>query len=138
MQHFSEPVLQALPRSYWAEISPTLLFAKAAGAFAGSLISIAYLLPRGRREAMLRLTVGMVSGIVFGGPAGLKIADALDLPSRLSLFETSLMGAAATSLSAWWALGLLHRFAEKAPVGAMPTMIGNAFHRADASKKDGS
>lgn len=135
MQHFSDPMLQILPRTYWADISPALLLAKTAGAVAGSLISIAYLLPRGRREAMLRLTVGIVSGIVFGGPAGLKIIDALNLPNQLSLTETAMMGAAATSLSAWWALGALHRLTEKIPdrvlagKGVVATRSDDQIHR---------
>ncbi len=49
--------------------------AKGAGAMAGSAISLAYLLPRGRREAASRaLPAALVSGLVFGGTAGLKIA----------------------------------------------------------------
>ncbi len=50
--------------------------AKGAGAVAGSAISLAYILPQGRREAAVRFAVGVVCGLVFGGTAGLKIAAA--------------------------------------------------------------
>jgi len=98
-----------------AESSPILLLAKVAGAFAGSLISIAYVLPRGQRDAMLRLTVGVVSGLVFGGTVGVKAADLLGLLGKISLVETMLMGAALASLCAWWGLGVLQRLAEQLP-----------------------
>jgi hypothetical protein len=83
--------------------------AKAAGAVAGSAISLAYILPRGRREAAARFAVGVVCGLVFGGTAGLKIATELGIGQRLSAGETVLMGSAAASLCAWWALGFLAR-----------------------------
>jgi hypothetical protein len=87
--------------------------AKLAGAIAGSAISVAYVLPRGRREAALRFTVGVVSGLIFGGAAGLKIASELDVGTGLGVFEIMLMGSAASSLSAWWALGLVMRMFER-------------------------
>ncbi len=79
--------------------------AKSAGAIAGSAISIAYVLPRGRREAAARFAVGIVSGLAFGGTAGLKIALWLGLHEVLGPLETALMGSAAASLFAWWVLG---------------------------------
>lgn len=91
-----------------------LWLAKIAGAIAGSAISVAYVLPRGRREAALRFTVGAVSGLIFGGAAGLKIASELDVGSALGAFEIMLMGSAAASLSAWWALGLVMRLFDRA------------------------
>ncbi|MBL0936183.1 DUF6107 family protein [Aliihoeflea sp. 2WW] len=91
-----------------------LWLAKFAGAIAGSAISVAYVLPRGRREAALRFTVGVVSGLIFGGAAGLKIASELDVGSALGAFEIMLMGSAAASLSAWWALGLVMRLFDRA------------------------
>lgn len=91
-----------------------LWLAKFAGALAGSAISVAYVLPRGRREAALRFTVGVVSGLIFGGAAGLKIASELDVGSALGAFEIMLMGSAAASLSAWWALGLVMRLFDRA------------------------
>ncbi|MBU0581928.1 MAG: hypothetical protein KKB66_05070 [Alphaproteobacteria bacterium] len=86
-----------------------LWLAKGAGAVAGSAISLAYILPRGRREAAARFAVGVVSGLVFGGTAGLKIAVELDLEGLIGPTETMLMGSAAASLCAWWALGALMR-----------------------------
>lgn len=84
--------------------------AKGAGAFAGSAISLAYLLPSGRREAGLRFFVGLVSGLVFGSVAGLALVRRLGLEALLSPVEIVLAGSAFASLSAWWALGLLMRF----------------------------
>lgn len=79
--------------------------AKGAGAIAGSAISLAYVLPSGRREAALRFAVGLVSGLMFGATAGLKIAAELGIDNVLGSTETVLMGSAAASLCAWWALG---------------------------------
>lgn len=86
-----------------------LLAAKGAGAAAGSAISLAYVLPKGRREAAIRFAVGIVSGLVFGGTVGLKIADELGVAWMIGPMEIGLMGAAAASLCAWWALGLILR-----------------------------
>lgn len=83
--------------------------AKGLGAVAGSAISIAYMLPRGRREAAIRFCVGVVTGIVFGSAAGMKIAIALDADTLLSPVEISLMGATAASLFSWWGLGMIAR-----------------------------
>ncbi len=83
--------------------------AKLAGAVAGSAISLAYVLPDGRREAAVRFAVGLVCGLVFGGTAGLKIATELGIAKTIGATETALMGSAAASLCAWWALGLLKR-----------------------------
>lgn len=90
----------------------TLWGAKLAGAVGGSVISIAYLLPAGRREAAVRFLAGAVTGLVFGGPAGLALADQLGFTERIGAAELALMGSAAASLCAWWALGVLQRFAE--------------------------
>ena len=57
----------------------TLWGAKLAGAAAGSAISVAYLLPKSRREAATRFLIGLVTGVVFGAPAGLMLADRLAL-----------------------------------------------------------
>ena len=56
-----------------------LWLAKVAGAVGGSAISLAYILPHGRREAATRFAVGVVCGLVFGGTAGLKIAAELGI-----------------------------------------------------------
>ncbi|MGB3644841.1 MAG: DUF6107 family protein [Mesorhizobium sp.] len=83
--------------------------AKGAGAVAGSAISLAYILPHGRREAAARFAVGVVCGLVFGGTAGLKISTELGLESIIGPVELMLMGSAAASLCAWWALGFVVR-----------------------------
>ncbi len=83
--------------------------AKCAGAVAGSAISRAYLLPAGRREAAIRFTVGAACGLVFGGTVGLKLAKELGIAQVLSAAELMLMGSAAASLFAWWAIGFVLR-----------------------------
>ena len=93
--------------------------AKGIGALAGSSISIAYMLPKGRREAALRFCVGVVTGLVFGTTAGVKIALFLEIADMLSLAEISLMGAAAASLFSWWGLGMIAR-----PIKAIPKYPG--------------
>lgn len=95
-------------------ISPVALMAmKVFGAVAGSAISVAYLLPTGRRDAAVRFMTGAVTGLVFGGPAGLMLADRLGLQLTLSSAEIALMGSATASLCAWGALGVLSRFANQ-------------------------
>lgn len=106
-----------LPDNRISEISPLgelpdsvyLLVAKLFGAVAGSAVSIAYMLPAGRREAVLRFVIGVIAGLVFGAAAGLKIATELGIEENLSPFEMTLSGAAAASLCAWWGLGLISR-----------------------------
>ena len=83
--------------------------AKGAGAVAGSAISLAYLLPDGRRDAAVRFAVGVVCGLVFGGTAGVKIAVELGVERLIGPTETMLMGSAAASLCAWWAVGAVIR-----------------------------
>lgn len=92
-----------LPHTAW------LWLAKGLGAVAGSAISIAYVLPSGRREAAIRFAVGVAAGLVFGGAAGIKIAAELGISGELGPVETMLMGSAAASLCAWWAVGLVIR-----------------------------
>ena len=99
-----------LPESAW------LWVAKAGGAVAGSAISLAYVLPNGRREAAIRFAVGVACGLVFGGAAGLKLATELGIGAALGPGERMLMGSAAASLCAWWALGLLQRALGHKPV----------------------
>ena len=86
-----------------------LWLAKGSGAVAGSAISLAYVLPSGRREAAIRFAVGAACGLVFGGTVGLKIAKELDIAGALGGGELMLMGSAAASLAAWWAIGLVMR-----------------------------
>jgi hypothetical protein len=94
-----------------SEISHSAIewIAKGSGAIAGSAISLAYMLPRGRREAAIRFAVGVVSGLVFGGAAGVKIAAELGISGMLGDTDMLVTGAAFASLAAWWALGALSR-----------------------------
>ncbi|MEO0496265.1 MAG: DUF6107 family protein, partial [Pseudomonadota bacterium] len=87
----------------------SLWVAKLLGAAVGSSISIAYLLPKSRREAALRLAIGIAVGLTFGGPVGVKMALHLGLRGEVGELEIALMGASAASLCAWWALGALRR-----------------------------
>ncbi|WP_173931132.1 DUF6107 family protein [Chelativorans sp. Marseille-P2723] len=87
-----------------------LWLAKAAGAVVGSAISLAYLLPSGRRDAAIRFAVGVACGVVFGGTAGRKIAIELGIAGHLAPGELVLMGSAAASLCAWSAIGFIMRF----------------------------
>lgn len=87
--------------------------AKGAGAIAGSAISLAYVLPRGRREAAMRFAVGLVSGLIFGQTVGLKVASELGIRELIGTSETLLMGSAAASFCAWWALGFVRRVFER-------------------------
>ena len=105
--------------------------AKGAGAVAGSAISLAYILPRGRREAALRFAVGTVCGLIFGGTVGLKVASELGLSQLLGSHETVLMGSAVASLCAWWALGFVMRAFN--PGGDTPAGID----KTDGGKTDG-
>jgi len=84
--------------------------AKIMGAIAGSAISLAYILPPGRREAAIRFAVGVACGLVFGGTAGLKIATELGIVGLLAPGELLMMGSAAASLCAWSAIGFVTRF----------------------------
>lgn len=93
-------------------ISGVVWGAKLVGAAAGSAISVAYLLPHGRRDAAARFLIGIVTGLVFGVPAGLTLAKHLGIVDALSPGEQAMMGSAAASLCAWWALGVLQRFAD--------------------------
>ena len=87
--------------------------AKGLGAIAGSAVSLAYILPKGRREAAVRFAVGVVCSLVFGTAAGLKIAAELGIEDRIGPAELMLTGSAAASLCAWWALGFVMRAFEQ-------------------------
>ena len=131
-----EPPLQKIGMTGLAgdAVTPLMFAAKLLGALAGSVVSLAYILPRGRREAMLRLTVGLVAGLVFGSTAGLKIADMLGVLGHISPIEVTLMGATFASLSAWWGLGLLQRLADTTPTNSMQTGIVRSIRTADEVK----
>lgn len=103
--------------------------AKGAGAVAGSAISLAYILPKHRREAAIRFAVGVACGLVFGGATGLKLAEQLGLTGELGPAEIMLMGAATASLCAWSAIGLALRYFHARP----PARLSG---RADADLSD--
>lgn len=115
-----------------SDMSNTFLLwmVKGAGAVAGSAVSLAYILPHGRREAATRFAVGVVCGLVFGGTAGLKIARELDIEALIGPVEMMLMGSAAASLCAWWALGFVLRAFQRNPLGAL-------LQKMDREKADG-
>lgn len=97
------------------ELIPTweIWAAKFAGALAGSAISLAYILPKGKREAAARFMTGITAGIVFGLPLGLWLAENTGIADRLDPIEIALMGAAIASLSIWTALGIAIRIADR-------------------------
>ena len=90
-----------------------LLAAKTVGAFAGAWVSLVYLVPKNGREAASRFLTGVSCGIMFGAPMGMWSVQQLGLSGQLSPVETTLSGAAAASLSAWWVLGALSRVANR-------------------------
>ena len=96
-------------------ISEGALFggAKLVGAISGSAISLAFMVPVDKREAALRFAVGTVSGLVFGGMAGLKLANQLGLSGQIGPLEIMLTGSAFASLCAWWSLGVAARIARQ-------------------------
>ncbi len=87
--------------------------AKLAGAISGSAVSLAFMVPVTKREAALRFAVGVVSGLMFGGIAGLKLASELGLSGQIGAFEMMLTGSTLASLSAWWGLGVAARIARQ-------------------------
>ncbi|MBB2970136.1 DUF6107 family protein [Mesorhizobium sp. RMAD-H1] len=100
-----------------------VLLAKAAGAVAGSAVSLAYMLPKGKQEAAIRFAVGIICGLVFGGAAGVKIAEELAIDGNLGKAELMLMGSAAASVAAWSALGIFNRFTERMKAMPLPELI---------------
>lgn len=92
-------------------VTGALWLAKLGGALAGSAISLAYLLPRGRREAAVRFLSGVAGGLVFGTTVGTAVAHRLGITDVLDAYEIVLMGAALSSLSLWFALGFVLRVA---------------------------
>jgi hypothetical protein len=99
---------------------PSMLAARILGAVCGALVSLAYMMPKSAREAAARAIVGIASGLVFGGPAGVALAEKMGVTALLSPDETVLMGSAAASLAAWWVLGVLTRIADRTGRGAGP------------------
>ncbi len=113
-----------------------LLIAKFGGAVAGSLISIAFIIPRNRREAFVRFCVGFIAGLVFGGTAGVKIADYLGILGRVSPNEIALVGATTASLAAWWSIGGLQRLLEAWTEAATRKMTGKSDNANTRQNKD--
>ncbi|WP_417417467.1 DUF6107 family protein [Hoeflea sp.] len=99
---------------------PAMLAARMTGAVAGALVSLAYMMPRGTREATARAVAGIVSGLIFGSPAGVALAQWMGVSQLLSPAETLLTGSAAASMTAWWVLGALARIADRAGRGPRP------------------
>ena len=96
---------------------PSMLAMRITGAIAGALVSLAYMMPRSAREAAARAVAGVISGLVFGGPAGVALAQWMGVSELLSPSEMLLTGSAAASLTAWWVLGALARIASRAGQG---------------------
>ncbi|WP_343313897.1 DUF6107 family protein [Brucella sp. BE17] len=115
MSNLNETVLSSEAAWMWS--------AKIAGAVAGSAVSLAYMLPKGRREAAIRMAVGIICGLIFGGAAGVKIADMLSLDKALGSAELVLIGSASASLAAWSALGIFKRFSERLKHAALPGIL---------------
>lgn len=105
MNLFNQP--DAFSQEQW------IWLAKITGAVSGSAVSLAYMLPKGRREAAVRFAVGLICGMIFGGAAGVKISEQLTLTSSLGQAELMLMGSAAASFAAWTALGIFKRFTDR-------------------------
>lgn len=87
--------------------------ARGAGAIAGSSVSLVYFFPKQRHEAISRLIVGVVTGLVFGATVGEKLVELMALDVHPTALEVVLMGAAASSFASWWALGILVRMIER-------------------------
>lgn len=89
-----------------------LWVAKIIGALAGSAISIAYVLPRGRRDAAIRFATGVAGGMVLGTTVGAYVSHELGIDTLLNDFEVVLMGSSVASLFLWWAIGFVVRFSD--------------------------
>ena len=60
-----------------ADFSGAFWMERTIGASAGAAVSLVYMLPADRREAACRFIAGVISGVVFGGPAGVLFAGRL-------------------------------------------------------------
>lgn len=86
--------------------------AKFIGAFAGSAISLAYILPKGRREAAIRFASGVTGGLVLGTTVGAYVAHELSIDTIMTDFEVVMMGSSVASLFLWWAIGFVLRISD--------------------------
>lgn len=108
-------------------------FAKIAGATAGSFTSLAYILPRGKRDAAIRFAVGVICGVVFGGAAGVKISEVLALGGLLGQAELMLIGSAVASLAAWSAIGVFQHLSERLKHAPIPGLLAEEKRSDDDS-----
>lgn len=99
---------------------------RSAGAIAGSSVSLVYFFPKARREAVSRLIVGMISGLIFAPSVGEKLVEWMALKVPLDEFEVLLMGAAAASFTSWWALGFAVRILERSLIAHEQKALGAA------------
>lgn len=94
--------------------------ARVIGALAGSAISLGYLLPRRKREAFLRFGVGVLTGLIFGAPAGIHFVRWFEMRDDVSRVEMNLIGATLVSLCAWSALGIASRLMRRNGLSIIP------------------
>ncbi len=85
----------------------TAFLAKVLGALGGSLISLAVLIPKGKREAFLRLCVSFISGLIFGAPLQ-NILGWEGLGTEFVLSASTL-----AAFAGWFIFGVLARSASK-------------------------
>jgi hypothetical protein len=105
---------------------------RGAGALAGSSVSLVYMVPKRRREAVSRFVVGMIAGLIFSHAVGEKLATWFALEVPLERLEILLIGASAASFASWWALGLIVRILERA---AAPGATSTTESEAEKAKK---
>lgn len=108
--------------------------AKLVGACAGSAISLAYILPHGKREAGIRFLTGIIAGMVFGVPAGFWLVEKLEITGLLDVPETALLGAAFSSLTIWTALGVAKRMTDRIAGRPSSDQVENKREHSDANK----
>jgi hypothetical protein len=78
----------------------------------------------------------VVCGLVFGGSAGLKVATELGIANAIGSLELMLMGSAAASLCAWWALGFIMRaFVQSWPPGPIQATQKGANEQETADER---
>ena len=92
---------------------PGLWVANGLGSVAGAAVSLVYMLPRSRQEAVSRFLTGTTCGLIFGAPTGVWLGGRLGVSGQMSGSEMLLTGSAAASLCAWWVLGAASRIAER-------------------------
>jgi len=82
---------------------PESIVAKLAGAGAGTVLALLFILPKTLKEAIQRGTVSFIVGYVFGSPAVhyWLIADT---------FENIVAASCAAAWAAWWAMGMGYKF----------------------------